>query len=103
MEIKAAGQQVEGDASSSGTTNTPTNEVMNGNGVAEKDHAIADSSQLERGNVEELNLSTEHRDYLMARHGTLDLTPLPTMDPTDPLNWPAWKVAFTSVSPQEMS
>ncbi|KAJ5765422.1 hypothetical protein N7520_004981 [Penicillium odoratum] len=36
-------------------------------------------------------LSKSHRDYLMERHGTLELDPLPTMDPADPYNWPEWK------------
>lgn len=58
------------------------------NGIQEKDHAI-DSVDLEGGNG---SLSRQHRDYLVARHGTFDLVPLPTMDPADPLNWPAWKV-----------
>jgi hypothetical protein len=37
-------------------------------------------------------LSPDHRDYLLQRHGTLDLTPLPSADPADPLNWPQSKV-----------
>ena len=36
-------------------------------------------------------LSREHIDYLMQRHGTVDLDPLPSMDPEDPLNWPTWR------------
>lgn len=36
-------------------------------------------------------LSQDHRDYLLKRHGTLDLDPLPTSDPADPYNWPQWK------------
>jgi multidrug resistance protein len=36
-------------------------------------------------------ISQEHRDYLIQRHGTLDLDPIPTADPADPYNWPAWK------------
>lgn len=36
-------------------------------------------------------LSQEHRDYLLQRHGTLELDPMPTMDPADPYNWPQWK------------
>ncbi|KAJ5524292.1 hypothetical protein N7494_010942 [Penicillium frequentans] len=36
-------------------------------------------------------LSKSHRDYLMERHGTLELDPMPTMDPADPYNWPEWK------------
>ncbi|KAL2783609.1 major facilitator superfamily domain-containing protein [Aspergillus keveii] len=37
------------------------------------------------------NLSEHHKNYLLERHGTVDLDPLPTMDPADPLNWPKWK------------
>ncbi|KAK5132088.1 hypothetical protein LTR08_000338 [Meristemomyces frigidus] len=36
-------------------------------------------------------ISQEHRDYLLARHGTLDLDPIPSADPADPYNWPKWK------------
>lgn len=32
-------------------------------------------------------LSTEHKAYLLKRHGTIDLAPLPSMDPNDPYNW----------------
>src|SRR5207248_2517605 len=37
------------------------------------------------------HLSQEHRDYLLKRHGTLTLDPIPSADPADPYNWPAWK------------
>lgn len=37
-------------------------------------------------------LSKGHQDYLIERHGTLDLDPIPGMSPTDPYNWPTWKV-----------
>lgn len=39
-------------------------------------------------------LSKGHRDYLIERHGTLDLDPIPGMSPTDPYNWPTWKVSL---------
>jgi hypothetical protein len=39
-------------------------------------------------------ISTAHRDFLMERHGTLELDPIPSMDPADPYNWPSWKVRF---------
>lgn len=38
-------------------------------------------------------ISEQHRDYLLQRHGTLDLDPVPSMDPADPFNWPTWKVS----------
>ncbi|KAF2089127.1 synaptic vesicle transporter [Saccharata proteae CBS 121410] len=37
------------------------------------------------------HLEPEHREYLLMRHGTLSLDPLPMADPADPYNWPAWK------------
>jgi hypothetical protein len=36
-------------------------------------------------------LSQYHSEYLLQRHGTLDLNPLPSSDPLDPLNWPRWR------------
>lgn len=38
------------------------------------------------------NLSQEHRDYLLKRHGTLELDPMPGFGDADPLNWATWKV-----------
>ncbi|KAG7660340.1 uncharacterized protein J8A68_006150, partial [[Candida] subhashii] len=32
-------------------------------------------------------ISEEHKAYLVAKHGTSDLVPLPSMDDNDPLNW----------------
>ncbi|KAF2721830.1 MFS general substrate transporter [Polychaeton citri CBS 116435] len=37
------------------------------------------------------DLTQEHREYLLKRHGTLDLDPMPSADPADPYNWPLWK------------
>lgn len=37
-------------------------------------------------------LPKAHRDYLIERHGTLELDPIPGMSPADPYNWPEWKV-----------
>ena len=38
------------------------------------------------------SLSQEHRDYLLKRHGTLDLDPIPDMKDADPYNWSVRKV-----------
>jgi hypothetical protein len=38
-------------------------------------------------------LPKAHRDYLLERHGTLELDPIPGMGPADPYNWPEWKVS----------
>ena len=37
-------------------------------------------------------LTLEHEAYLVQRHGTADLQPLPSMDPNNPYNWLSWKV-----------
>ncbi|RAL15240.1 putative MFS transporter [Aspergillus homomorphus CBS 101889] len=36
-------------------------------------------------------LSQSHKDYLIQRHGTLDLDPIPSPSAADPYNWPLWK------------
>ncbi|KAL2831582.1 major facilitator superfamily domain-containing protein [Aspergillus pseudoustus] len=36
-------------------------------------------------------LSQAHREYLINRHGTVDLDPLPSPSDNDPYNWPTWK------------
>ena len=38
------------------------------------------------------DLTQEHRDYLIKRHGTIELDPIPSDDPADPYNWSKWKV-----------
>lgn len=45
-------------------------------------------------------LPKAHRDYLLARHGTLELDPIPGMGPADPYNWPEWKVRKRVTSKQ---
>lgn len=40
-------------------------------------------------------LPKAHQEYLLERHGTLDLDPIPGMDPVDPYNWPDWKVSVS--------
>ncbi|KAJ5951502.1 uncharacterized protein N7479_009915 [Penicillium vulpinum] len=37
------------------------------------------------------HLSEEHRQYILAKHGTLDLDPIPDMTDADPYNWPQWR------------
>lgn len=57
-----------------------------------------ESSKQEAFYVEDLvaHLSEEHRQYLLARHGTLDLDPIPDMNDADPYNWPTWRVNITT-------
>ncbi len=66
------------------TTTTPTNEPVNSHEVVGKDRSILDNSDVEKGDAGKL--CPQHRDYLIARHGTVNLNPLPTVDPADPLN-----------------
>ncbi|ODM14492.1 hypothetical protein SI65_10114 [Aspergillus cristatus] len=37
------------------------------------------------------DLSSEHQAFLIDRHGTVNLDPIPSIDPADPYNWPSWK------------
>ncbi|EKG18724.1 Major facilitator superfamily [Macrophomina phaseolina MS6] len=37
------------------------------------------------------SLSEAHQEYLLSRHGTLDLQPVPEMNDADPYNWPKRK------------
>ncbi|KAL6705131.1 hypothetical protein ACN47E_007236 [Coniothyrium glycines] len=46
---------------------------------------------------DQTHLSLEHREYLIERHGTADLDPLPTMGTADPYNWPVWKKVMNLV------
>lgn len=41
-------------------------------------------------------LSKEHRAYLLQRHGTLDLDPIPDFGDADPYNWSSTKVSHTA-------
>lgn len=43
--------------------------------------------------IETSSLSEQHQAYLLQRHGTIDLDPIPSMDPADPYNWPQWKAS----------
>jgi hypothetical protein len=54
------------------------------------EHAPTHGTYLDK--EEGSHLSGEHRQYLIERHGTFDLDPLPTMGTADPYNWPQWKV-----------
>ncbi|CUM49414.1 uncharacterized protein AC631_05751 [Debaryomyces fabryi] len=56
---------------------------------------ISDIEKLNLEHVESINepqvLTSEHHDFLMKRHGSIQLVPLPSSDPADPLNWSSWK------------
>ncbi|KAG7661564.1 uncharacterized protein J8A68_004933 [[Candida] subhashii] len=42
-------------------------------------------------------LDEDHEQYLISRHGSVQLDPLPSADPEDPLNWPDWKKNYEIV------
>ncbi|KAA8914127.1 hypothetical protein TRICI_003024 [Trichomonascus ciferrii] len=44
--------------------------------------------------VEEVAPRPADNDYVLKRHGTLDLDPMPTNSPKDPLNWSEWKKSY---------
>lgn len=60
------------------------------------EHAATHGTYLDK--EEASHLSEEHRQYLLERHGTIDLDPLPTMGTADPYNWPQWKASCSDVS-----
>lgn len=56
--------------------------------------AGTDKENIQFSHVEEASpsmLSQAHQQFLLERHGTLNLEPIPSMSPNDPLNWPRWK------------
>ena len=60
--------------------------------VENLEHADTHGTYL--GDEQKATLSEGHRKYLLARHGTLDLEPLPAWGDADPYNWPHWKVGL---------
>lgn len=81
------------------TTKTETKADIFNNGTP---HTKSDSEYIEHlaptgthaTYIEEHNVATlsqEHRDYLLRRHGTLNLDPLPGPGDADPYNWTNWK------------
>jgi hypothetical protein len=86
-EDKHVEQHLEQEAEATPAPGNDTLHPEESSAVAEKDLY---AGGLENGPAE--HLTPEHREYLLSRHKTVDLDPLPTMDPADPLNWPSWKV-----------
>ncbi len=51
---------------------------------------VESSSEIE--DPSQTSIVGDDRDqYILMRHGTLELDPLPSSSPRDPLNWPTWK------------
>ena len=65
---------------------------QNGESLAEQP---AHATYIDKDQV--VNLSQEHHDYLVRRHGTADLDPVPGFGDADPYNWPQWKVSQQSI------
>ena len=60
------------------------------------EHHGTHPTHLERDEIR--SLSNEHRQYLVTKHGTLDLDPVPSMADVDPYNWPTWKVRLPNIA-----
>ena len=56
-------------------------------------HSMTEGSEDKTGNHAASQLPTEHHDYLLNRHGTAELDPVPSASDADPYNWPMWKVS----------
>lgn len=48
------------------------------------------STYIQKSEID--GLPQGHRDYLLRRHGTLELDPVPDWSDADPYNWPSSKV-----------
>ncbi|KAL2215420.1 synaptic vesicle transporter [Thermoascus aurantiacus ATCC 26904] len=55
----------------------------------EKNELVSHASRVDTDKA--ASLSQQHREYLLQRHGTLDLDPVPGLGDADPYNWPTWK------------
>jgi hypothetical protein len=76
-----------------GVTLFPGNKMLH-----QEESTVVAKDGLDEGSQEHYGagyLTTEHREYLLSRHKTIDLNPLPTMDPADPLNWSSLKVLYS--------
>lgn len=62
----------------------------------EKDN-ITSAQETLHTEKKQQNLSPSHIEYLLSRHGTLELNPVPSAHHADPYNWPAWKVCLSIV------
>ncbi|CAH0024869.1 unnamed protein product [Clonostachys rhizophaga] len=51
----------------------------------------SDTSQHPATTAVVAQMTEEHKNYILKRHKTLDLDPMPSADPNEPYNWPRWK------------
>lgn len=77
-------------------------EQVDENPLPKADINLVESAGAEQAATYEESLAAglpkAHRDYLLERHGTLELDPIPGMGPADPYNWPEWKVSSSSLT-----
>ncbi|GIC85056.1 putative MFS transporter [Aspergillus udagawae] len=57
----------------------------------------ADDIHATEAEIVAASLSVSHKEYLIQRHGTHDLDPLPSPSNADPYNWPLWKKVLNLV------
>lgn len=89
---KSQGEYIERE--SAGNVSPSLNSQANTKLDLEKANLPDDTVDQER---EYTGLSDEHREYLLRRHGTVHLDPLPSLDDADPYNWPNWKVGLAQI------
>lgn len=64
----------------------------NGSEQQIEDLKQSDTKQTYYNPTDVYELSQEHRAYLLERHGTLELDPIPGFGDADPYNWTSHKV-----------
>jgi hypothetical protein len=55
------------------------------------DSPVEDKTATRFEDLHQSSISRDTEQYFLKRHGTLQLDPLPSDSPKDPLNWPGWK------------
>lgn len=63
--------------------------------LVEQDNALIESRT--QGDSNGFDLPPEHKQYLLQRHGTANLDPVPQPDDNDPYNWPYVKASPSAI------
>jgi hypothetical protein len=92
MSAAQTGEQPDADSHGNGARSMKSESEL----VEELGQTKTRATYIERDEVS--MLSEEHRNYLIRRHGTLELDPVPGHGDADPYNWPHWKVIYTCSS-----
>lgn len=72
-------------------------EALKGNGTRVEDAEMELRPFATHIDTNVANLSPEHREYLLQRHGTLELDPMPGFGDADPYNWATRKKVINLV------